>query len=65
MGLVKGEAADTDNPWGPIKNTRKLLRTAALIMSVMLIGSSFGGSNAHSRQRLCKGEKANRRALSF
>jgi hypothetical protein len=42
MPLVKG--APTDQPGtlgGRIKNTRKLLRTAALIMSVMLISSSF------------------------
>jgi hypothetical protein len=42
MPLVKGEAGDTyNNPVGRIKNTRKLLTTAALIMSVLLIGSSF------------------------
>jgi hypothetical protein len=42
MPLVKGDREDTEqNPSGRIRDTRKLLRTAALIMSVMLITSSF------------------------
>ena len=42
MPLVKGDGGDTDkHPAGRIRDTRKLLRTAALIMSVMLITSSF------------------------
>jgi hypothetical protein len=42
MPLVKGDRADTEkNPAGRIRDTRKLLRTAALIMSVLLITSSF------------------------
>ncbi|HKG20749.1 MAG TPA: amino acid transporter, partial [Blastocatellia bacterium] len=42
MPLVKGGRNDThENPRGKIMNTRKLLKTAALIMSVMLIASSF------------------------
>jgi hypothetical protein len=42
MPLVKGAREDTEqNPAGRIRDTRKLLRTAALIMSVMLITSSF------------------------
>jgi hypothetical protein len=42
MPLVKGDRTDTEkNPAGRIHDTRKLLRTAALIMSVMLITSSF------------------------
>jgi hypothetical protein len=41
MPLVKGDKGDThDRPAGRISNTRKLLRSAALIMSVMLIASS-------------------------
>jgi amino acid permease len=41
MPLVKGEAGDTPaRPLGRIRNSKKLLTTAALIMSVMLIGSS-------------------------
>jgi hypothetical protein len=42
MPLVKGDAGDTeDQPVGRIQNTKKLLATAAIIMSVMLLGSSF------------------------
>ena len=42
MPLVKGDPDDTrDNPQGRIRNTRKLLVTAALIMSVYLIASSI------------------------
>jgi hypothetical protein len=41
MPLVKGEQGDDPkNPAGRVHNTRKLLLTAALIMSVMLIASS-------------------------
>src|SRR6185369_10488248 len=40
--LVKGGRADTpEKPNGRIRSTKKLLLTAALIMSVMLIASSF------------------------
>ena len=42
MPLVKGEPSDTpDHPEGRIRNTRKLLLVAALIMSVFLITSSL------------------------
>jgi hypothetical protein len=42
MPLVKGDARDTEeNPSGRVRNTRKLLFVAALIMSVLLIASSF------------------------
>src|SRR4029077_2166965 len=42
MPLVKGDADDTEErPQGRIRNTKKLLLVAALIMSVMLIASSF------------------------
>jgi hypothetical protein len=42
MPLVKGDANDTEeNPHGRIRNTKKLLVVAALIMSVMLVASSF------------------------
>lgn len=42
MSHVKGDAGDNpQQPQGRIRNTRKLLVTAALIMSVGLIGSSF------------------------
>ena len=42
MPLVKGDPTDTEEkPKGRIRNTKKLLFVAALIMSVMLIASSF------------------------
>lgn len=42
MPLVKGDGGDTwERPQGRIRNTRKLLRSAALIMSVFLISSSL------------------------
>jgi hypothetical protein len=42
MPLVKGDPGDTEeNPRGRIRNTKKLLVSAALIMSFMLITSSF------------------------
>ncbi|MBW3637573.1 MAG: amino acid transporter [Armatimonadetes bacterium] len=42
MPLVKGDPTDTpQNPAGRIRNARKLLTAAALIMSVMLLSSSL------------------------
>lgn len=42
MPLVKGDRTDREEkPTGRIRNTKKLLVAAALIMSVMLIASSF------------------------
>jgi hypothetical protein len=42
MPLVRGDATDTEEkPPGRIRNTKKLLVVAALIMSVMLVASSF------------------------
>jgi hypothetical protein len=42
MPLVEGDPTDTEEkPEGRIRNTRKLLLTAALIMSVLLISSSL------------------------
>src|SRR4029450_9279459 len=39
----EGDATDTEEaPHGRIRNTKKLLRTAALIMSVLLLASSLG-----------------------
>lgn len=42
MPLVKGDETDTTaSPLGRIRNAKRLLTTAALIMSVMLLGSSL------------------------
>ena len=42
MPLVRGDPSDSEQaPLGRIRNAKKLLATAALIMSVMLMGSSL------------------------
>jgi hypothetical protein len=42
MPLIKGDPGDTEaNPIGRVQNTRKMLVTAALIMSVYLLASSL------------------------
>jgi hypothetical protein len=42
MPLVKGSRGDThENPKGRVRNTKKLLLSAALVMSVLLIASSM------------------------
>jgi hypothetical protein len=66
MPLVRGDKSDTEeNPAGRIANTRKLLRTAALIMSVMLISSSLVTSILIPAQEFEVGGGANGRALAY
>jgi hypothetical protein len=48
-----------------IRNTRKLLRTAALIMSVYLIASSFVTTLLIPAKEFAEGGEANGRALSY
>ena len=50
---------------GRIKNTKKLLRSAALIMSVMLITSSFVTATLIPPQEFLEGGEANGRAISY
>ena len=50
---------------GRIHNTRKLLRTAALIMSVMLISSSFVTSILIPAEKFAEGGEANGRAIAY
>jgi hypothetical protein len=50
---------------GRIRNTRKLLRTAALIMSVLLIASSFVTSILIEPDKFKEGGEASGRALSY
>src|SRR5688572_23258639 len=50
---------------GRIRNTRKLLRSAALIMSVMLITSSFVTATLIPPEKFEEGGEANGRALSY
>jgi hypothetical protein len=50
---------------GRIRNTKKLLRTAALIMSVMLISSSFVTAILIPAEKFAEGGEANGRAIAY
>ena len=50
---------------GRIRNTKKLLRTAALIMSVALISSSFVTSILIPAEKFADGGEANGRAIAY
>ncbi len=66
MTLVKGGKKDTEEkPVGRIKNTRKLLFTAALIMSVALISSSIITTTLIPEPLFVKGGPAYERALAY
>src|ERR1044072_9720763 len=72
MPLVKGDPGDTyENPKGRIRNTRKLLMCAALIISVMLILSSLVTTLLIPPEEFHEGVdggepgKANGRALAY
>jgi hypothetical protein len=66
MPLVKGYETDTEeNPAGRIINTRKLLRTAALIMSAMLMTSSLVTTTLIPAAEFAVGGQANGRALAY
>jgi len=66
MPLVRGDATDTeDRPLGRIRNTKKLLRTAALIMSAMLLSSSFVTAVLIPADMFLPGHPADGRALAY
>jgi hypothetical protein len=66
MPLVKGAPGDTHaNPAGRIRNTHKLLTTAASIMSVLLILSSLTTTMLIPHREFEEGGEANGRALAF
>ena len=66
MPLVKGEPGDTeDRPVGRIKNTKKLLLVAALLMSVLLMASSIVTSVLIPGDLLHPGGEAAGRALAY
>ncbi|AYG78152.1 hypothetical protein DWB77_00259 [Streptomyces hundungensis] len=66
MPHVKGYAQDTEaNPAGRIRDTKKLLTTAALIMSVFLILTSFITTVLIPHQEFEPGGRANGRALAY
>jgi hypothetical protein len=66
MPLVQGaQDDDPDHPEGRIRNTKKLLRTAALIMSVLLIGSAVATTLLIPPAEFKEGGQASGRALAF
>lgn len=66
MPLVKGSPGDTRaEPEGRIAGARKLLTTAALIMSTFLITSSFTTTLLIPQQEFQPGGKASGRALAY
>jgi hypothetical protein len=67
MPLIRGKEADAeaDRPLGRIRNTRKLLATAALIMSMLLLVSSFVSALLIPEQAYREGGPASGRALAY
>ena len=66
MPLISGAGeTDAEQLEARIANARKLLRTAALIMSVLLIGSSIISATMIPAESLRSGGPANGRALAF
>ncbi|WP_329351701.1 amino acid transporter [Streptomyces sp. NBC_01261] len=66
MPHVEGDPDDThDNPKGRIRDTKKLLTTAALIMSVFLIATSFITTVLIPEKEFKTGGQANGRALAY
>jgi hypothetical protein len=66
MPLVKGDPNDDPHhPVGRIRNTRKLLVTAASIMSVFLITSSLATTLLIPQKEFQPGGQANGRALAY
>ena len=61
----EGEAKVQKLLRGRIRNTKKLLRTAALIMSVMLITSSFVTAILIPADKFAEGGEANGRAIAY
>ncbi|MFH9660046.1 amino acid transporter [Streptomyces sp. NPDC017248] len=66
MPHVRGDEGDTEQrPAGRIRDTKKLLTTAALIMSCFLIATSFITTLLIPEQEFKTGGQANGRALAF
>jgi hypothetical protein len=66
MPLVRGDDHDhPDDPAGRIRNTKKLLLTSALVMSVFLIGSSLVTTLLIPPAAFERGGEANGRALAY
>jgi len=66
MPHVRGDAIDTESsPAGRIRGTRRLLTTAAVLMSVFLVTSSFVTTLLIPGAQFEVGGRANGRALAF
>ncbi|MDX2545515.1 amino acid transporter [Streptomyces sp. WI04-05B] len=66
MPHVKGDDTDTEaNPKGRIRETKKLLTAAAVVMSVFLIATSFITTLLIPEKEFESGGKANGRALAY
>ena len=66
MPLVKGDPGDTEaRPTGRIRNTHKLLTLAAVLMSVMLVGSSLITTMLIEPDKFHPGGEAYGRALAY
>ncbi|MDX2681812.1 amino acid transporter [Streptomyces soliscabiei] len=66
MPQVKGDPTDTfEDPRGRVRDTRKLLTTAALIMSCFLLLSSLATTILIPQQEFKSGGPANGRALAY
>jgi hypothetical protein len=67
MPLIKGNAKDdhSERPEGRIRNTRKLLVSAAIIMSVLLMVSSFATTLLIEPRFYEEGGKASGRAIAY
>jgi hypothetical protein len=66
MPLVEGDRDDdSERPRGRIRNTKKLLRTAAAIMSVLLVGSSIVTTFIIPPEAFADGGPAAGRALAY
>ncbi len=66
MPQVKGDEGDTDDhPAGRIRNTRRLLGTAAVIMSVFLLVTSVITTVLIPQKEFAAGGGANGRALAY
>ncbi|GGW45160.1 amino acid transporter [Streptomyces lucensis JCM 4490] len=66
MPHVRGDAGDTEErPAGRIRDTKKLLTTAALVMSCFLIATSFITTLLIPENEFKAGGKANGRALAY
>jgi hypothetical protein len=66
MPQIRGSKADTEeNPVGRIRGAKRLLTTAAIIMSVFLISSSFVCTLLIPQKEFQEGGQANGRALAY